>query len=112
LGAAIHFTMMLTYKLVIAKMFGLIVMPTMDQACFVSNSKAHVNCSSTQFFEGEFTNESFKRIYKEQIMIDFPKFTYRVVMKFGDLYYEKMDIDSTFEKCYFYLDDPKKMVYS
>lgn len=49
------FVLLLTYQHVIAFIFGLKVMPTMDQACFISSSKAHVNICSITKLEGQIT---------------------------------------------------------
>lgn len=71
-------------------------MPAMDAGCFVGNSKANVNFISVSFFDGEFTEEGLRKIYREKFIKDFEKFRFKVTMKFGDMYYEEIPPDEAF----------------
>ena len=53
------------YQRVVAVVMGWRYMPPMDQACFVSTSKSHVNFMSvTGFGEGVMTKEDCVKMYK------------------------------------------------
>ena len=95
------------YQLVIAKMFGLIMMPAMDQACFISTSRSHANFVSVTFFEGNFDEEWLAKKFKDWYIETFEKYSYRVVMKYGDIYYKKMTKQEAFEKGVHIIKDPK-----
>ena len=78
------------YQFVIAKIFGLKMMPAMDQACFISSSKSNVNYVSVTFFEGNFDEKWLRKTCREWYLKTFQKYSYKVVMKLGDLYYKQM----------------------
>lgn len=78
------------YQRVVAAVMGWIYMPPMDQATFVSTSKSHVNFMSiTGFGGGVMTKEDCEKMYRDTIK-KYPKFTYKVETKGGDLYYNKI----------------------
>ena len=78
-------------------------MPPMDQGCFVSNSKSHVNYMSiTGFGEAVLDEKDCDALYRHTIAA-FPKLTYKVETLGGDLYYSKMSEAEAFDKAYRYL---------
>jgi hypothetical protein len=79
---------MLSYQHLVAAVFGLKTMPAMDQACFISTSKSHINYMNFCLIDGNFRSEDLKRIYAEVYLGKFEKLRYNVVYKFGDIYYE------------------------
>mmetsp|Transcript_1953 Transcript_1953/g.3388 ORF Transcript_1953/g.3388 Transcript_1953/m.3388 type:complete len:359 (-) Transcript_1953:686-1762(-) len=85
----------------------LIYMPAMDQASFISTSKSHVNFMSVTGIEGEFSFDFVKHKVLENSR-RFPKFRYKIVNKFGDLYYEEMEINDALDKAVFFETDKSK----
>lgn len=81
------------YQHVIAKFYGLIYMAPMDQQWFCSNKQSILNYMSVSAFEGDCLDEEYFRnqVYKNSFIKNHEKFRYKVVNKFGDIYYEKMD---------------------
>jgi len=78
-------------------------MPPMDQACFVSTSKSHVNYMSfTGFGGGVMEEEDCAKLYRDTIK-RYPKLTYKVETMGGDLYYNQMSEEEAFQKAYAYL---------
>jgi hypothetical protein len=51
-------------------------------------------------------------MYKEKLMKDFEKFCFKVTMKFGDLYYEKMNVEEAYQKAMRHIKDPAMMCTS
>lgn len=78
----------------------------------VGNKNAHHNFISLAYLEGEFTFESLRNLYRYKFVEDFEKFSYRIVMKFGDPYYEKIDKDEAFNRAFHVIENPGKMFTS
>ena len=96
------------YQHVIAAIFGLKYMAPMDQQCFCSSKQTNINYMSVTGIEGEhFDYPYFREIYR-QFSIKHEKFTYKIVEKFGDLYYEKMDVDEALDKACLFIDESDK----
>jgi hypothetical protein len=93
-------SILLSYQTIIAKIYGLIPMPPMDQQCFCSNKFIHVNYMSVSGYDGPVITEARHRQIWKEMVEKHPKFLYKVVYKFGDLYYEKMDFDTAFSRGY------------
>ena len=92
-----------TYQHVIAKVYGLHVMPSMDLNCFMSNDKATVNVVSCTFMnEGrpEYARPAFARLIDAHL-----KARAEVVHVFGDMYYKELDKTVAFESCFETLPD-------
>ena len=78
----------ITYQHVIAAIFGLHVMPSMDLSCFYSNDKAVVNIISiTPLTRGEpaYSREAFGRIMDAHL-----KARTGIVKVCGDMYYKEL----------------------
>lgn len=73
-------------------------MPPMDQMCFLSNTKAHVNYINISLYDNE-TEEAAVRNFKKLFEL-MPKFQYKVKEIAGDYYYEKMSVEETFAKAF------------
>ena len=86
-------------------------MPAMDQATFISTSQAPVNFISVTGIEGKITRESVMQIVKRNIH-RFPKFRYKIIMRFGDLYYEEITEEQALERAFFFEDRPEKILKS
>lgn len=96
------------YQHVIAAFYGLKYMAPMDQQCFCSSKQANINYMSVTGIEGEHFDEAyFKNIYRV-FAAKHEKFTYKIVEKFGDLYYEKMDLEQALERGCLWIDDSEK----
>lgn len=104
--------LVLIYQHVIAAVFGLKVMPAMDVGCYVGTSLANVNLMSVSFFDGEFTEEGLRFIYREKFIGRFDKFKYKVTMKFGDMYYEEISAKEALEHGFYFQKDPAKILTS
>jgi len=95
------------YQRAIAACMGWIYMPPMDQACFVSTSKSHVNYMSfTGFGGGVLGEEDCLKLYRDTLRMH-PKLTYKVETLGGDMYYGKMSEEEAMEKAYVYLKGDK-----
>ena len=90
-GTIATLALIIVYQYVVALLFGLKVMKPMDQACFISSSKSNINFVSVSFFDGNFDEKWFEEVFKKGMIARFEKLSYRVVMKFGDLYYEDIN---------------------
>ena len=96
------------YQHVIAAIFGLKYMAPMDQQCFCSSKQTNINYMSVTGIEGEhFDYPYFREIYR-RFSLKHDKFTYKIVEKFGDLYYEKMDVDEALDKACLFIDESDK----
>lgn len=83
---------------------GWVYMEPMDQACFVSTSKSHVNFMSvTGFGEGVMSKEDTITMYKDTIR-RYPKFTNIIETKGADLYYSKISEEDAFNKGFKFLE--------
>lgn len=98
----------LVYPYFVALVFGLKVMPAMDQACFISTSKAHVNYMSVNFAEGNFDHEAYVKLARTKYIKKHAKFRSKVVMKFGDLYYEELDVEEAAAMALYSEPNPKR----
>ena len=69
---------------------------------------------SVSAFEGDCLDEEYFRnkVYKNAFIKNHEKFRYKVVNKFGDIYYEKMDAAEALEKGFYFEKDPKKVLKS
>ena len=86
-----------TYQHVVAHVYELHVMPSMDRNCFMSNDKAVANIiSATTMSEGkpEYAREAFGRLIDAHM-----KARSEVVRVFGDMYYKEIDKAVAYEKC-------------
>lgn len=101
--------LILSYQHVVAAVCGIKVMPAMDQACFISTSKSHINYVSVSYFDGTFSCEGLKKIYSEKFISHFEKFRYKVVYRFGDIYYDLMTPEEALEKSFTIQTDPDKI---
>lgn len=80
----------------------------MDQACFVSTSKSHINYMSVTAYDGGVVaEEDARKIYLKTIN-QFPKFRYNIKMFFGDMYYgDMLSVEETMEKAFTYFSEDK-----
>jgi hypothetical protein len=99
---------MVCYQTIIAKCFGLVPMPVMDQTCFVSSRVAHINYMSITGFEGDYDEAWFRKLYEEKYLGTYEKFSYCVESVFGDYYYRVMPKEEAFNKGWHFESDPKK----
>jgi hypothetical protein len=99
---------LVTYQHVVAFAYGLKAMPPMDQQCFCGNRKVHLNYMSVSGYDGVVLDEARHRQIWYDIVVKYPKFRYRVVSRFGDLYYEEMSLEMAMERGYHYESDPSK----
>ena len=83
-------------------------MPAMDQATFISATAAHVNFMSITGFEGDLDKQWMENYFRTKYVDRYPKFSYKINMKFGDLYYEEISKDEAYEKGFHYENDEKK----
>lgn len=95
------------YQYLVAAALGMIPMPLMDQAVFITSSKANVNFISVSFFDGDF-DEAFIAEKYHQYIGNFEKFSYYVEMVAGDLYYRKMSKEVAFDRGFHFERDPEK----
>lgn len=96
------------YQHVVAAFYGLKYMAPMDQQCFCSSKQTNINYMSITGIEGEHFDEAyFKNIYRTYAS-KHEKFSYKIVEKFGDLYYEKMDFEQALERGCIWIDDSEK----
>lgn len=84
----------------------------MDQACFCSTSKVNINYMSVTGFEGDVDNEWYQGIYKNKFIKNFPKFRYKIVERFGDMYYQEVSEEEAFKQGYHFESDPEKTLKS
>ena len=92
-----------TYQHVVARMYGLHVMPSMDLNCFMSNDKAVVNicsCTTLNYGEPKYAKEAFGRLIDAHL-----KARAEVVRVFGDMYYRELDKEVAYEHCFETLPD-------
>lgn len=92
-----------TYQHVVARIYGLQVMPSMDLNCFMSNDQAPVNslsCSNMNFMNTESAKEAFGRLIDLHI-----KARSETVRMFGDMYYRELDKKVAYEHCFEILPD-------
>jgi hypothetical protein len=82
-----------------------IKMPAMDQQCFLSSTKAHVNYMNVSVQDKSTKQAAFD---KWSSCIDtYPKMSYKVKEICGDYYYEKMSKEETIKKAMIYAKDKK-----
>ena len=98
------------YLHMVALVFGLIVMPPMDQQTYISNHNAHVNFMSVTGFDGKGMDQKTARRQYENLVNFAEKFRYKVVYKFGDMYYQKMSHQEAMEKGFQWNEDPSKVL--
>lgn len=80
-----------------------IKMPPMDQQCFLSSTKAHVNYMNVSVQDKPTKEAAFT---KWSTCIDkYPKMAYKVKEICGDYYYEKMSKEETIKKAFVYAKD-------
>ena len=74
------------YQEVVALFCGVMAIPAMDQACFVSSSKSHVNFMNCMAYDRSM-DPSIVLFNMEKAIKYLPKFHYKVVEILGDYYY-------------------------
>lgn len=67
---------------------------------------------SVTAFEGECLDEAYYREVYNKFLEKNEKLRYKVVDKYGDIFYEKMDFDLALERGYKYESDPEKVLKS
>lgn len=92
-----------TYQHVVARCYGLHVMPSMDLNCFMSNDKAIVNilsCTTLNYCKPEYAKEAFGRLIDIHM-----KARSETVRVFGDMYYRELDKKVAYDHCFEELPD-------
>eukprot|EP00347_Sterkiella_histriomuscorum_P014567 403360388 len=91
-------TIILTYQYVIAAIFKVTVMPTMDLACFFGHDNANVNFMSytiVEKFEFKVLRENFYNQMKTH-----KKLRSGITEILGDLYWKELDADKYIDHCF------------
>jgi len=83
------------YQYVIAYMYGVHAMPTMDSLCFMGDDDTHANIISITFIEN-FDFEKGKEKVKKY-MSDKPKLRWKIVSIWGDFYWKDTTIEESIE---------------
>lgn len=83
------------YRYVIALVLGLKVVPSMDLGCYMGVEESKTNIMSMAVFE-RIPAEKFKERFKV-LFENCPKFRYKTVEVFGDLYYKEIPIEEALE---------------
>ena len=65
----------LIYQEIVARMFGLIRMPAMDQTTFISATAAHINFMSITGIEGDLDREWYENYFRTTYIDRYPKFS-------------------------------------
>lgn len=83
------------YQYIVALIFGVKAMPTMDALCFIGDDTAVANFSSASFLDP--LDFDYLKGKLKKFMADKPKLRYSVRQIFGDYYYEDTIIDESIE---------------
>ena len=91
LALFISFTLVLSYRYIIALAMGLSTMPIMDMICFMSDDKSPLNIMSCIMMTDKTDLESLRAIYGKVIR-NHPKMYSHVYSVLGDYYYKPCEI--------------------
>ena len=65
---------------------------------------------SVSGYDGNVLDEQrYMKVWKDLVK-KYPKFRYKVVSRFGDLYYEEMPFDTAFERACSFVTEPSKLI--
>ena len=97
------------YQEIVARAFGLIRMPAMDQTTLISATAANINFMGVTGIEGNILNKEWYTTYFRKNYVDIhPKFRCKITYRFGDCYYEEISKDEAMDRGYHFEDDPAK----
>ena len=100
-----------TYQNFVAACLGLVAIPSMDQACFVSSSKANVNVMNCIYIDKKISREDLVHNCMKAA-IHLPTMRYCVETVGGDYYYREMSMEEAMSKAVLFNTDPKRILRS